>query len=197
MPDLAALLDKEASAEVEAILSEARTRASEIQADARAEAESIVAQRRRQAESGRGATVVRARSSAQLEASSLKLRAQHEGVEAVFDAARGEVEAVVADARRYGPVLAALLREAAEGIDPGRISAVVVHPKEKAAADAAVKQLKLQAPVETDEGIRGGVRLRVGRNNLIENSLFERLEVLRAELASEVSQTLFGSATKG
>ncbi len=195
MPDLAALLDKEASAEVEALLSEARQRASEIVTKARQEAETTIAQRRRLAETQRSAAIVRARSSAQLEASSVKLRAQHRGVEGVFAAAREEIDGVVKDAKRYAPVFEALLREAAEGLEADDVSAVVVHPGEKTVAEAAVKSVGLRAPVQTSDDIRTGVRLRIGTNNYIENSLLGRLEVLRAELASDVSTALFdGSA---
>jgi len=197
VPDLAALLDKEASAEVEAVLSEARERASEIVAAAKDEGDTLLAQRRRQAESQRAATVVRARSSAQLEAASVKLRAQHEGVETVFAAAREEIDAVVKDAKRYAPVFKALLQEAAAGVPADRIAAVIVHPREKRVAEAAVKELGIAAPVEAREDVRTGVRLRVGTNNLIENSLLERLDALRSELASEVSAALFGDSAKG
>ena len=50
MSDLAALLDKEAGAEITAILSEARDRASEIVAAAQAEAETLLASRERAAQ---------------------------------------------------------------------------------------------------------------------------------------------------
>ncbi len=61
MANLAALLEKEAGAEIEAMLSEARTRASEIVANAKSEAESILAQRERSAKTQHEATLVRAR----------------------------------------------------------------------------------------------------------------------------------------
>jgi vacuolar-type H+-ATPase subunit E/Vma4 len=192
--DLASLLEKEASAEIESILSEARERASDVVERARQEAEALVARSHHQAEAQRGATVVRARSGAQLEASSLQLRAQHQGVEAVFEEARRRLEALVADAEDYPPVLAKLLAEALEGLDPSSLEAVVVHPDEEDAARAAAGKAGVSVPIETAAAVRGGVRLRLKGNNTIENSLFERLEVLRAELASEVSEVLFGHA---
>lgn len=193
MSDLAALLEKEASAEISAILSEARERASEVVAGARKEAEALVAQRERQAATQHGAAVVRARSSAQLEASSLQLRAQHEGVEAVFQRARERLTALIADAEAYAPVLEKLLSEAVEGLAAEDVRAVLVSPEDRPSAEAAVAKLSLSAPVEVDAGVRAGVRLRLKGNNTVENSLFERLEVLRAELASEVSEALFGA----
>ena len=51
------------------------------------------------------------------------------------------------------------------------ISAVVVNPKEKTAAEGAVKELGLNAPVETDEKVRGGVRLRAKEGHVsLENT---------------------------
>lgn len=193
MSDLAALLEKEASAEISAILSEARERASEVVARARKEAEALVSQRERQAAAQHSAAVVRARSSAQLEASSLQLRAQHEGVEAVFQRARERLTALVEDADAYAPVLEKLLAEAVAGSAAEDVQAVLVNPDDRATAEAAVAKLSLSSPVETDAGVRAGVRLRLKGNNTVENSLFERLEVLRAELASEVSEALFGA----
>lgn len=193
MSDLASLLETEASTEINAILSEAQERASEVVAAAHKEAEALAAQRERLAVTQHNAAVVRARSSAQLEASSLQLRAQHEGVEAVFQDARERLAALIADAGAYGPVLEKLLAEAVDGLEPADVQAVLVHPDERALAEAAVAKLSLAAPVEADATVHAGVRLRLKGNNTVENSLFERLEVLRAELASEVSEALFGA----
>jgi V/A-type H+-transporting ATPase subunit E len=192
--DLAALLEKEASTEIESILSEARGRASEVVADARQEADALVGARERQAAGLRSAAITRARSSAQLEASSLQLRAQHDGVEAVFEEARERLSALVSDADAYPAVLKKLLVEALEDLDAGEVQAVIVHPDERGYLDSVAKELLRTAEVIPDATIRGGVRLRLKGNNTIENSLFERLEVLRAELASEVSEALFGAS---
>ncbi|HEV2126581.1 MAG TPA: V-type ATP synthase subunit E, partial [Chloroflexota bacterium] len=62
MANLSALLDKEASLEIEAILSEARERASEIVAKAREEADTVVAQQERVARTQYDAALVRSRS---------------------------------------------------------------------------------------------------------------------------------------
>ncbi len=194
MSDLAALLEKEASTEIESILSEARGRASEVVADARQEADALVGARERQAAGLRSAAITRARSSAQLEASSLQLRAQHDGVEAVFEEARERLSALVSDADAYPAVLKKLLVEALEDLDAGEVQAVIVHPDERGYLDSVAKELLRTAEVIPDATIRGGVRLRLKGNNTIENSLFERLEVLRAELASEVSEALFGAS---
>lgn len=195
MANLAALLDKEASAEIEAILSEARSRASEIVAEANEEAKAIKAQRERTAQLQYEAALVRAKSAAQLEASALKLRAQHEVVEAVFARARDEIAKLTKDQARYAKVLAALIEEAAEGLPAGGELEVLVHPDEVASAKKALESVKLNATVREDASVVSGVRIRVkGSSTTLENTLFGRLEALRGELASEVSRILLQRA---
>lgn len=191
MADLAALLDKEASAEIEQILSEARSRASEIVESAKTEAEALVASRKRTAEAQAAAALVRARSAAQLEASSLTLRAQHGAIEAVFDEVEERIEAL----RRgptYGDVLKQLMQEAiaATGSAVG-IRAIRVHPDDVEVARAAAKSLKLQDKVVADPQVKTGVRVDGGENTaIVENTLYGRLDALRGELAAEVAQVL-------
>lgn len=191
MPDLSTLLEKEASAEIEAILSEARARASEILAGARSEADSLVGARERAAKAQREATLVRARSAAQLEASSLRLRAQHDGVQSVFEAARGKIEALLSDESAYAPVFAKLLAQALDGLGGQQVDAVLVAAGDRAMAEKAAKAAGLSAPIEVADDVRGGVRIRTRSRSIIENTLFGRLEALKGELASVVSQTLF------
>ena len=196
MANLSALLEKEASAEIEAIRSEAQERASEIIAKAQEEAESITAQRERQAKSQYEAALVRAQSSAQLEASSMRLRAQHEAVERVMDAAKAKIDALTKDKKQYEGVLEKLLAEALEGMgDASKVEAVIVHSGDKALAEKVVGKHNVKAKVETSDDIKGGVRLKRG-SVVLENTLYERLDSLRDELASDVSKVLFGSDTK-
>jgi vacuolar-type H+-ATPase subunit E/Vma4 len=189
--DLSALLEREASAEIEAIVSEAHAQASARVAAAQAEAEQLLAQRRRAAEQEREATLVRAHSAAQLEASALKLRAQHAAVGGVFDAARARLTAIAGDATRYGGVLAQLLDEAVEAIGAGDVAAIHVAPADVATARAAAARLGLQAPVEADGGVALGVRVVSKRRSAVENTLHARLAALEGELAAEVSRVLF------
>src|SRR5690606_41393784 len=101
MADLSTLLAKEASNEIEAILSEANERAAQITAAARSEAEASVSERQRRAKAQREAGLDRARSAAQLEASAIRLRAQHEGERSVYEAARRQVDAPVHEQGPY------------------------------------------------------------------------------------------------
>ncbi len=192
MANLAALLEKEASAEIEAMLSEARSRASELVASAKSEAESLASQRERSAKSQHEATLIRAKSAAQLEASSLKLNAQHGAVEGVLTAARSQIDALTKDEKRYEGVLGKLLQEAfsALGGQAANVSALLVNSRDKALAEKVATTLGLKDKVQTDDRVQGGVRL-VSGSNIIENTLLSRLGALRDELASEISNILF------
>lgn len=191
MANLAALLEKEAGAEIEAILSEARSRASEIVASAKTEAEGILSGRDRSAKSQYEATLVRAKSAAQLEASSLKLRAQHSAVETVLTAAKSQLDTLLKD-KSYEGMLQKLLKEAfdAVGGNAANVSAVMVNSSDKALAEKIAATMGLQGKVKTDDTVKGGVKLATGTNT-IENSLYGRLAALRDELASAVSGVLF------
>ena len=188
MADLAALLDKEASAEIEAILAEARERASAIVEEAEREAEAIVAARARQAQAQRESARVRARSAAQLEAASMRLNAQQEAIQSVFRAAESSLTDLAADEALDASVLEALLREALAGVR-GTPEKVLVAPDDVAAATKAVAAVGADLPVEADETVRAGVKVTTGRVS-VENTLPARLDALRDELASEVADAL-------
>ena len=197
MANLAALLEKEAGAEVESILSEARKRASEIVAKAEDDAKAMTAQRERTSQSQAEAARVRAASSAQLEASSMKLRAQHTVVEGVFEAAETELRTLQKDEKRYTTVFSALLDEAVDALG-GRdeVAKVIVNPADEKRAKEAAKKHGLEGEVETDAAVEGGVKLKARSNVTVENSLFDRLRSAREELASEVSKLLGAPSTQ-
>ena len=188
MADLAALLDKEASAEIDAILAEARERASAIVADADAEAEAVVAKRERTAKAAREATLVRARSSAQLAAASQRLQAQQRAIQSVFDAVEERFDALPNDAERYRGLLDGLLREAAPAVG-GRPSAIEVAPGDVELAREVAAAAGMDAEVRGADDVRAGVRVVAGSVS-VENTLPARLEALRDELASDVARVL-------
>lgn len=191
MAHLNALLEREASAEIEAISSEAQTRVSEIRNQAQADADARVAKAERELASQSEATKVRAESAAKLEASSQLLNAKQVAVEHVFEQARAEIDAIVADGRRYPSIFKKLLKEATEAL-AGEVAQVVVHSKDKAIAEEAVAAQKLKAQVVTDDAIFGGVKVKAAKSNTsIVNTLPERLAAVRDEAASEVSHQLF------
>ncbi len=195
MADLSALLEKEASAEIEAILSEARGRASEIVAQAKEEADALVAARERSAAGQREAALVRARSSAQLEAASLKLRAQHQGVQAVYAGARDALRALTEDRDRYAEVFGRLLADALEAVRGSQVASINVAEGDVELARKALAGAGVEAEVEASDAVAGGVRVRTTKNNVVENTLLGRLDAVRDELASEVSALLFADET--
>lgn len=190
MADLAALLDKEASAEIDAILAEARERASAIVADADAEAEAIVAKRERTAKAAREATLVRARSAAQLAAASQRLQAQQRAIQSVFDAVEARFADLPNDAERYRGLMDALLREAVEGVG-GTPTAIRVAPGDVDLAREVATAAGIDAEVQAAGDVRAGVRVVAGSVS-VENTLPARLEALRDELASDVARVLEG-----
>lgn len=194
MANLSALLDKGASAEIEAILAEAREHTSELISQARSEAETLLAQRRRLAEAQHAAALIRAQSGARLEAASLKLTAQHRAIEGVFEGVRAELEAL-RGSPRYRPVLAGLLEEAVSSFPAGGVDRVLVDPTDLGLAREVAAASGLADRVETEPGVGAGVRLRQSENITVENTLEQRLAALRDELASYVSGVLFGSET--
>ncbi|MEZ4607112.1 MAG: V-type ATP synthase subunit E [Deinococcales bacterium] len=186
MANLAALLDREAGAEIEAILSEARQRASEIVARAKEEAKQIVSLKERVLASEHEAAIVRAKSAAQLEASALKLRTQNEAVQHVFNQVEDTINHLVKDKNNYGGVLNNLFKEASEAV--GKVSSIVVNP-----ADKDLIKAPEGVKVETDPSLIAGVRLKGDKSNAtIENTLGARLDTLRGELASDVYKLLLG-----
>jgi len=188
MSNLAALLEKEASAEIEEILSEARDTASEIVAKAKEEAKSLLAQKERALKSQHDAEIVRAKSSAQLEAASQRLEARNEGVEAVFGEVKDKLLALT-KTDKYAAVFDSLFNEAASAV--GKVETIIVNPADsKYVNDSSVK-------VETDDNIIAGLKLKgEGSSVMVENSLLSRLESVKEDAAALVSKTLFGDETE-
>lgn len=197
MANLAALLAEEAGAEIDAILSEARQRASEIVAKAEDDAKAVTAQRERASQIQSEAARVRAASAAQLEASSLKLRAQYGVVGGVFEAAEAELRTLLKDDKRYTPVLSALLDEAVEALGGrDKVAKITVNPADEKRAKEAAKTHGLDSKVGTDAAVEGGVKIKATSNVTVENTLFDRLRASREELASEVSKLLGTPSTQ-
>ena len=191
MANLSALLEKEASAEIEALLSEAKKHASEIVSKAKEEAAGIATARERATVNQAEASLVRARSAAQLESSSLRLKAQHAAVESVMDAVKAKITAL--KGKPYEAILAKLFTEAAEGVS-GNVKELIVNPSDKKIAEKLIEDAGLNAKISTSDTVVSGVRLKGdGSNVSVENTLLGRLDALKDELASDVSRVLFGS----
>lgn len=194
MSELSALLEREASTEIEAILAEARSRASAMVAEAKAEAEALLEQRRKSVAAERDAALIRAKSAAQLEASALRLRAQHEEIERVFAAVRDRIGGLAADRPALRRVLAALLAEAVDAVGHDDVESIEVGQSDVAVVTELAASAKLSVPVIPVADVSSGVRVRSRRRAAVENTLLTRLASLENELAADVSRLLFADA---
>jgi len=191
---LAALLDQEAGAEIEAILAEARIRVSELVAAAKEREGVRLAQAQHALEAQHQAAMVRAKSAAQLEATAVRLRAQHQAVEAVFAQAAKELDSLIGNAKRYQPALLKLLNEAIDALggEAVKVASVTVNPDDQELITAVAKKLNLAAEIKTDPELRGGVKVAAADANVsITNSLPVRLAAVREELTTDLSRLLF------
>ncbi|MBI3975619.1 MAG: hypothetical protein HY334_04430 [Armatimonadetes bacterium] len=189
--DLITLLEREAAAERERLLGEARQQAEEIRAAARAEAQQLVDGQRERQEAALRAARVRAQSTAQLQAQALVLERKDQALAEVFRRATEALEAVVRDRARYGQVLERLIGEGAAGF--GGHLLIEAHPDEVDLVRSAARRHTLDAEVRAAEDLRGGVRLTSpdGRT-IVLNTFASRLERARPTLGSEVARVLWG-----
>jgi V/A-type H+/Na+-transporting ATPase subunit E len=191
MADLATLLESEANAEVEAILSEARSKADVIVQNANEQAKSLVDSRRRTLEAELVAAQVRAKSAADLDAASQRLNANHVATEQSFNQAETELRNFTKSGE-YKNVLEKLIREVQGALS--NISKLEVHPDDVAVATEAAKSLGLSVPVSANGDIETGVRaVAEGGQSSITNTLLGRLSRARDGLLSEVARTLTGN----
>lgn len=189
--ELIDLLEREAEAERERVLSEARERAARIVQEAQAEAEAKLEEHRRRVAGEVEAARVRAQGLANLQGTSLLLETKDQLVAEVFRRAEEELDRLTDDPVRYPSVLRELLREAASGFH----SRVVVECPERdvAPVEAAARELGLPAEVRPSPDMRGGVRVRSEDGRFtVENTLRSRLERARQVLLSEVADVLWG-----
>ncbi len=189
--DLVAILEKEATAERERILGEARAKADEITAQAQREAQSYLEAQHRRLDAEQKAARTKAQSSAQLRAASLVLQTKDQAITDVFTQAEAELAQIPRNKTRYPNILRGLIKEGAAGL-PGRI-VIEVGSNDLELARGAVRELGLDAEVKASAEIAGGVRLATldGRF-VVENTLTSRLERVKPLLTSEVAALLWG-----
>ncbi len=189
--ELIHLLEREAQAERERLLEEARKRAQEILQRAEAEAAELVETHRRIVEAEVEAARVRAQGTARLRAASLVLAAKDEQLHAVFEQAREELVRLTRDPSRYEAVLQALLREAVAAFQ----GPVVVECAEQdlPTVQAALQALGRDAEVRPNPEVWGGVRVQSPDGRfVVENTLSSRLERGKQVLLAEVADILWG-----
>ena len=192
--ELVAILEKEAAAEIERVLADARTQAERVVTQDAEEAQAYLAAQRQRLDAERKAAQVKAQSAAQVKASALILQAKDQAIAEVFAAAEAELSRVQQDRSRYAAVLRGLIREAASGLT-GRIT-VDVNPKDLDLARQAVKELKLDAEVRPANDVSGGARLISDDGRfIVENTLASRVERVKPLLVTEIAALLWGQMT--
>lgn len=190
--ELVTILEKEANAEIERILTEARGQAERLIAQANQDAQAYLTEQRQRIEAERKAALVKADSAAQVRASALVLQAKDQAIAEVFATAGAELARLQQDKTRYGAILRGLIREASGALS-GRMT-VQANPKDLDLVKQAVKDLKLDAEVKPGDDISGGVRLISDDGRfVVENTLASRVARVRSLIAPEIAAQLWGS----
>jgi vacuolar-type H+-ATPase subunit E/Vma4 len=190
--ELVTILEKEANAEIERILTEARGQAERLIAQANQETQAYLTEQRHRIDAERKAALVKADSAAQVRASALVLQAKDQAIAEVFATAGAELSRLQQDKSRYGAILRGLIREASGALS-GRVT-VQVNPKDLDLVKQAVKDLKLGAEVKPGDDVSGGVRLVSGDGRfVVENTLVSRVERVRSLIAPEIAAQLWAS----
>lgn len=188
MADLAKLLESEASAEIETILAEARSKADGIVKAAQAQATSILEGKRRALENELSAAKVRAKSAADLEGAALKLRASHTASQQAFSSAESELRQFTKSGEYQG-VLQKLIGEASGAL--GSISKLEVNPADLETAKKALGALGINAEVSANAAVETGIRaLNESGNSSITNTLLGRLTRAKDGLLADVAKVL-------
>ena len=188
MADLAKLLESEASAEIEAILAEARSKADGIVKQAEDQGKSTVEGKRRALENELSAARVRAKSASDLEGSALKLSASHSASQAAFAQAETELRSFTKSSE-YGSVLTKLIHEANTAL--GGLSKLEVHSSDLETAQKAVAAAGLNIPVHANDKIETGVRgIGEAGTSSVTNTLIGRLARAKDSLLSDVAKVL-------
>ncbi len=190
--ELVTILEKEANAEIERILTEARGQGEQLIDQANQDAQAYLTEQRQRIEAERTAALVKADSAAQVRASALVLQAKDQAIAEVFATAGAELARLQQDKTRYGAILRGLIREASGALS-GRMT-VQANLKDLDLVKQAVKDLKLDAEVKPGDDISGGVRLTSGDGRfVVENTLASRVERVRSLIAPEIAAQLWGS----
>lgn len=189
--ELMDLLEREAEAERQRILAEARQQAEQLVRQAEEEAHALLEAQRRRVAAEVEAARVRAQGVAQLRATSTVLEAKDQMLEEVFQRAGRELDRVTRDPARYGAILRGLVKEAVAGFH----GPVVLECAEQdvRAVEAAAREVGVTVvQVRPDSAVRAGVRvLSEDGRFVVENTLDSRLQRARPALLAEVADILW------
>lgn len=188
--ELITLLEREAAAEREKILTEARAQAEAVVADARRQAEQLLAVHKERLEAEARAARVRAESTGHLRASSQVLQAKEEEIAQVFARAETELARIPSDGQRYPAILRAFVDEALGGLDSAGV--VIVNPADQATVQALLKDRGSAITVRGDPAVVGGVKVAsLDGRFVVTNTLASRLERARPLIAADVARVLW------
>lgn len=189
--ELITILEKEATAEIERILTEARAQGDKFAADARADAQTLLEAQRQRLEAERKAGRQKGESTAQLRAAALVLQAKDLVLAEVLARAETELSRTQQERSKYAAILSGLIREAAAGLS-GRLTVEVNH-KDLEIARQALRDLNVDVEVRPTDELSGGTRLSVDHGRLVvENTLTSRLAQAKPLLATEIAALLWG-----
>ncbi|OFX30482.1 MAG: hypothetical protein A2Z07_08800 [Armatimonadetes bacterium RBG_16_67_12] len=188
--ELITLLEREAAAEREQVLADAKAQAEVVRAEAKRDAEEYVSATRERLETEAKAALVKAQSTAQLRASSLVLRAKEEEIARVFAHAEAELAKFARDHLRYPEALKTFVEEGLQAV-AGR-AVVTVNPSDQPIAQELVRLRGGNVTVQTDPSVQGGARINSPDGRfVVTNTLASRLERARPALAAEVAKILW------
>jgi V/A-type H+-transporting ATPase subunit E len=191
--ELLRLLEEEVRAEVDAVLTEARTRTDEILNAARADADATMVEAQRRVDHRRADARARATSAARLRAQALVLQTKDAAIREIFNGAEALVRDALRDPPRRRATLTAFLREARAALGPGSV-VVEAAPDDLAAAAEVCRTLAWDADVRPAADVADGVRvLSRDRRTVVENTLASRLVRIRGGLAATVASALWAS----
>ncbi|MDI6740856.1 MAG: V-type ATP synthase subunit E [Candidatus Edwardsbacteria bacterium] len=187
--ELLKVIEAEAEAEQQRILTAARAQAGEIIKEAEAEVQRRREQFDRSCLEEEKAVRIKAESAANLKASALRLETKSAVLDSVFDRARERLRSLSGSG--YRTALGALIQEAAAGFDTS--FTLRLRKDDVTAAREIIKELKLDAKAEADDSVQDGVVARdQGSRLMVYNRFSDRLDRARPALLSRLSEILWG-----
>ncbi len=188
--ELITLLEREAAAEREQVLAEARAQAASLAVEAQRQADETLAAHTEQRAAETKAALVKAQSTAQLRAAALVLRAKEEAIAAVFAGVEAELAKLVGNGQRYPAALRLFIEEALQGFSGRAI--ISVNPADQPVVQAMVKERGWDVALQADPSVQGGARIASPDGRLIvTNTLSSRLDRARPVLSAEVARVLW------
>lgn len=187
MAELADILQEEVLDEIKTLLAGADSEAEAMVSEAREKASVRLAAHRRKTEAWVRLAMQRAQSAASLALSTARMQAKGEAIARIRQEALEELRAV---ARRpdYGEVLEALAEEAVKAVET--VEAVTVHPDDEVGLRSWAEGKGIG--LRTDPDLCLGVRvLAAGGKRRVENTLPQRLDRAWDTLAARVARLLW------